>query len=58
MESKNARFLKDGLVLQARKMTPTQRVLAFIEHSRQIRAIHDAGIRRRKRAKKKPIHGG
>lgn len=47
MRSKNADFLKQGLIDQARKLTPKQRVLAFIEHSRQMRAISKAGSRRR-----------
>jgi hypothetical protein len=47
MESKNARFLEDGLVQLARKMSPAQRVRAFIEHSRQMRLILAAGERHR-----------
>lgn len=47
MRSKNAEFLKDGLIEQARKMKPVQRVRAFIEHSRQMLAIRKAGARRR-----------
>ncbi len=48
MRSKNAEFLKDSLIEQARKMTPKQRVHAYIEHSRQMRAIAKAGSRRRR----------
>jgi hypothetical protein len=47
MESENARFLRQGMVELCRKMTPAQRVRAFIEHSRIIKQIHAAGERRR-----------
>jgi hypothetical protein len=54
MESKNARFLRQGMIDRCRKMTPAERVKAFIEHSKQIRSLAAAGEARRKtlRAKK------
>jgi len=48
MESKNERFLRQGMVDICRKMTPAQRVRAFIEHSRIVKKLHEAGERRRK----------
>jgi hypothetical protein len=57
MRSKNADFLKQGLIEQARKMTPAQRVRAFIEHSRQIRAIRKAGAGRKPPRGKPASHG-
>ncbi|MEO6096402.1 MAG: hypothetical protein ABIW76_12145 [Fibrobacteria bacterium] len=48
MESKNAQFLRQGLIETYRKMTPVQRVRAFIRHSRMVKQIHAAGERRRK----------
>jgi hypothetical protein len=57
MESENARFLRQGMVDLCRKMTPAQRVRAFIEHSRIVKQIHAAGERRRReRIMKKPGH--
>jgi predicted nucleotidyltransferase len=47
MESKNARFLRQGIVELCRKMTPARRVKAFLEHSRAVKHIHLAGARRR-----------
>jgi hypothetical protein len=47
MESENAKFLRQGLVEKCRKMTPAQRVKAYIEHSRIVKQIHAAGERRR-----------
>lgn len=58
MESRNALFLRAGVVEQARKMTPAQRVRAFIKHSRQMRAIRDAGIQQRKAKRKKASRAG
>jgi len=58
MESKNARFLRQGMVESCRKMTPAQRVRAFIDHSRMMKKIFEAGERRRKSiAQSKPDHG-
>ena len=58
MDSKNARFLRQGMVEQCRKMTPAQRVKAFIDHSRIVKKIHEAGERRRKSiAQAKLNHG-
>ena len=57
MESENARFLRQGMVDLCRKMTPAQRVRAFIEHSRIVKQIHAAGARRRKEPiEEKPGH--
>jgi hypothetical protein len=47
MKSENARFLRQGLIEQCRKMTPAQRVLAFIEHSRLMQEVRNAGRNRR-----------
>lgn len=52
MRSKNAEFLKEGLIEQARRMTPAQRVRAFIEHSRQILSIRKAGANPRRTGRK------
>lgn len=48
MESRNARFLRQGLIEKYRKMTPVQRVKAFVEHSRRMKGLRDAGELRRK----------
>lgn|GEM_PF-4592685 len=48
MDSDNARFLRQSLIEHCRKMTPQDRVRAFIEHSRQMRIIRAAGEARRK----------
>jgi hypothetical protein len=45
MRSENADYLKRALIEQARRMTPVQRVRAFIEHSDRMRSIRDAGAR-------------
>lgn len=47
MESKNAAFLRQGLVDRYRKMTPGERVKAFIEHSRLMQQLRKAGEIRR-----------
>lgn len=57
MDSKIARFLKEGLLEKNRKMTPAQRVKAFIEHSRLMKALRADGERRRDPgASRKPPH--
>lgn len=48
MESKNADFLRQGVIDRCRRMTPAQRVKAFLEHSRLMKAIRKAGELRRK----------
>ena len=58
MESKNARFLRQGMVELCRKMTPAQRVRTFIDHSRMVKKIYEAGKRRRESVERnKPDHG-
>jgi hypothetical protein len=58
MESKNARFLKQGMIDRCKAMTPAQRVKSFIEHSRQMKLLRQAGeARRKKSAQKKASHG-
>lgn len=58
MESRNARFLKRSLQEENRRMTPAERVRAFIEHSKTLMKIRDAGEARRKRpAGNKPATG-
>jgi hypothetical protein len=47
MRSEIARFLEEKVLERNRKMTPAQRVKAFIEHSRRLKAIQAAGARRR-----------
>jgi hypothetical protein len=47
MRSKNADFLKQGLIDQARKTTPSQRLDLFVEHSRRMRLLRDLGDARR-----------
>ena len=47
MLSENARFLRQGLIDQYRKMTPAERVHAFIEHSKLMKAIQEAGAGRK-----------
>lgn len=39
MRSKNAEFLKEGLIEQARKLTPAQRLDKFVEHSKRMRSL-------------------
>lgn len=48
MNSENARFLRQGLVDRFRKMTPAERVSAFIEHSRLMIEFKKAGEARRR----------
>lgn len=58
MESKNAKFLREGVIDQARRMTPAQRVRKFIAYSNQMRAIHAAGAKARKaKPAAKSVHG-
>jgi hypothetical protein len=54
MESKNAQFLRQGMIDRCRKMTPAERVKAFIDHSKRMKSLATAGEARRKslRAKK------
>ncbi len=47
MESENARFLRNGLVAQARKRTPAERLNAFVLHSRRMRSLQALGESRR-----------
>jgi hypothetical protein len=47
MESKNARFLREGLIEQARKTTPIQRLDAYVDHSRRMLSLKQLGDRRR-----------
>jgi hypothetical protein len=47
MESKNAEFLRQGLIERYRKMTPIQRIRAFVEHSRMMQKLRKAGEVRR-----------
>jgi hypothetical protein len=48
MDSKNANFLRQGVMDRCRRMTPAQRVKAFLEHSRLMKAVRKAGESRRK----------
>ena len=48
MESQNARFLKQSVVERCRRMSPVQRVKAFIEHSKQMKGLRIAGELHRK----------
>jgi hypothetical protein len=58
MESENARFLRQGLIDRYRKMTPAERVRAFIDHSRLMKQLRDAGEARRKAARdRKALNG-
>ncbi|MBW8886661.1 MAG: hypothetical protein JF616_02790 [Fibrobacteres bacterium] len=47
MLSKNADFLKAGLIEQARRLTPAQRLDLFVEHSKLMRKLREMGERRR-----------
>lgn len=47
MQSRNARLLKRSLLEETRRMTPAERVRAFIEHSRVLIKIKEAGEARR-----------
>jgi hypothetical protein len=47
MRSKNAEFLKQGLIDQARRTTPSQRLDLFAEHSRRMRLLRELGDARR-----------
>lgn len=47
MESKNAEFLREGLIETARKMTPLERLDAFVEHSLRMRSLMALGEKRR-----------
>jgi hypothetical protein len=49
MESENARFLRDAVVDRCRKMTPTERLRAYVEHLRMIKKVYAAGKLQRKR---------
>lgn len=58
MESKNAEFLRQGLIETCRKMTPAQRIRVFIEHSERMNRLRDAGVARRKALEdRKKDHG-
>lgn len=48
MRSRNAEFLKREVLEANRRMTRSERVRAFIEHSRILIEIHKAGEARRK----------
>ena len=48
MESENARFLRQGMIERCRKVTPAERVKAFIEHSKQMKSLAAAGEAGRK----------
>ena len=48
MKSKNALFLRESLLTQARKLTPLERLNAFVDHSRRMRSLMELGDRRRK----------
>jgi hypothetical protein len=50
MESKNARFLRASVVDRCRKMTPAERLMAYVRQLRMVRRIHLAGIANRKAA--------
>ena len=48
MQSRNARFLKQSLLEEYRRMIPAERARAYIEHSRVLIKIKEAGEARRK----------
>lgn len=48
MKSRNARFLKQGLIEEYRQMSPLERVRAFIKHSLLMQKIKEAGDADRK----------
>jgi hypothetical protein len=47
MRSKNADFLRDGLIEQARRMKPAQRLDLFVQHSKRMRHLRELGELRR-----------
>ena len=58
MKSRNARFLKQGLIEEYRQMSPHDRVRAFIKHSFLMKKIKEAGDAKRKALTgKKPDNG-
>jgi hypothetical protein len=58
MESENAQFLRQGLVETYRKMTPVERLQAFVNHSRLMLEFKRAGDARRESLKEgKPLNG-
>jgi hypothetical protein len=58
MESENARFLRQGLIDRYRKMTPAERLEAFIEHSKLMKKLRDAGEARRKASRDRKSMNG
>ncbi len=58
MESKNAQFLRQGVIDRCRRMTPAQRVRMFIEHSKLMRKVKDAGERDRRSPKPESDRNG
>jgi len=47
MRSKNADFLKEGLIEQARRLSPSQRLDLFVEHSKRMIRLRELGELRR-----------
>jgi hypothetical protein len=47
MESKLAQFAEQQLIDAARRQSPTQRLAAFVEHSRLVQQLYRAGIKLR-----------
>jgi len=58
MKSKNAEFLKQGVIDQSRKMTPDQKLRLFIEHSRLMKKLHKAGEIRRESLRDHKVKNG
>jgi hypothetical protein len=43
MDSKLAKASRDAMIELCKRMTPEERLKAFVEHSRQLALLHQAG---------------